>query len=197
MRPNSASEARPEVRRDDADAARRSRPAAAVEDIEQFRQCFDQHAQRDAGAHDATRATIGNMDERDTRGQVPDVLPAEAMALLNTHRLVFELPVAATAMPAQSAGLTDLIEKHVRQLLVSDSARSGAGREVRVMLRLADSMLPGTDLMLTRGDAGWELRAEANSAAALDALHDCAPALVERFAAGGLGKLSVETVLRG
>jgi hypothetical protein len=51
--------------------------------------------------------------------------------------------------------------------------------------------------MLTRGDAGWELRAEANSAAALDALHDCAPDLVERFAAGGLGKLSVETVLRG
>ena len=32
---------------------------------------------------------------------------------------------------------------------------------------------------------------------ARDALHECAPDLIERFAAGGLGKLSIETVLRG
>ncbi len=198
MRSGSASETRPEVRRDDTEAARRLRPAAAVEDVERFRQCFDQQLRRDNDAHDPARAAVVGIDERDRRGQVADVLPAEAAALLNTHRLVFELPpVVASAMPARAAGLTDLIEKHVRQLLVSDSARGGAGSDARVMLRLADSTLSGTDLMLTRGDSGWALRAEASSAAALDALHECTPDLVERFAAGGLGKLSVETVLRG
>ena len=194
MRPNSASESRPEVRREDAHGTQRPRPPAAAEEIEQFRHWFDRHAQGDAGPADATRIATA-LGEHERRA-IPGELPPEAAALLNTHRLVLDLPVAATAMPLQSAGLGDLIEKHLRQMLVSESARSGDGREARVMLRLSDATLPGTDLMLTRGEAGWELRAEVASTAARDALHQCAPDLVERFAAGGLGKLSIETVLR-
>lgn len=196
MRPNSASESRPEVRRESEHGPQRPRPPAAVEDVEQFRHWFDRHAQHEAQPADATRAAAASSDEREQRAVPADLLPPEAAALLNTHRLVLDLPVATTAMPLQSAGLGDLIEKHLRRMLVSEGARNGDGREARVMLRLSDATLPGTDLMLTRGESGWELRAEVASTAARDAMHACAPDLVERFASGGLGKLSIETVLR-
>lgn len=194
MRPNSASESRPEVQRDHEHGPQRPRPPAAVEEIEQFRHWFDRHAQHEAQPADAARIAAP-LDERERRA-ITGELPPEAAALLNTHRLVLDLPAATTAMPLQSAGLGDLIEKHLRRMLVSEGARHGDGREARVMLRLSDASLPGTDLMLTRGDAGWELRAEVASTAARDALHACAPDLVERFAVGGLGKLSIETVMR-
>lgn len=197
MRPNSASESRPEVRRDPEHGPQRPRLPAAAEDVEQFRHLFERNLQREAHPADAARAAGAHLEEREQRASGGDLLPPEAAALLNTHRLVLDLPAATTAMPMQSAGLGNLIEKHLRQLLVSESARTGEGREARVMLRLSDATLPGTDLMLTRGEAGWELRAEVASTTARDALHECAPDLIERFAAGGLGKLSIETVLRG
>ncbi|HEY6544876.1 MAG TPA: hypothetical protein VIZ64_08285 [Dokdonella sp.] len=194
MRTNPAHEARPEVSRESGREASRPRAAAAAGEVELFRQLFERNTRHEAHPAEAARVAGRLLEERE---RAPgELLAPETAALLNTHRLVLDLPAAPTAMPLQSAGLGPLIEKHLRQLLVSESTR-GDGREARVMLRLSDATLPGTDLMLTRGESGWELRAEVASAAARDALHECAPDLIARFAAGGLGKLSIETVLRG
>ncbi len=188
-----SSENRPEVRRETSDADHRPRPPVPKEEVEQFRQLFDRRDALAGQGRDAQHAASG-FDMMDRDKARPDFVPAEAAALLQSHRLVFDMPATAALPPPPAAGLADLIEKHVRQLLVSESARSG-GADARVMLRLADGILPGTDLTLTRGATGWELRADVMTASARDALQQCAPDLARRFGESGLGEIHFETVL--
>jgi hypothetical protein len=195
MRTQSSNEAKPEVRREPGETAYKPRPPAPEEDVEQFRRLFDQRNAQAGQGRDPHAAAM-QMDQGEGDKGRTDFVPAEAAALLQSHRLVFDAPATAALPPPPAAGLADLIEKHVRQLLVSDSARSG-GRDARIMLRLSDGILPGTDLTLTRGEKGWELRADVMSAAARDALEECAPDLARRFGASGLGEIHFETVLHG
>lgn len=188
MRTN-ANEARPEVRREHEPATRRVREPAAVDDIEQFRQLFDHPRGAQAATDDPTAMPLRAKAVAESRN---DLVPAEMLALLQSQRLAFE-PAAPVAppMPMASPGLADLIERHVRQLLVSDS--SSASGDMRVMLRLSDSLLPGTDLTLTRGDSGWVLRADVTDVQSREALDRCSSELVARFEKNGLGTITIDT----
>lgn len=93
-------------------------------------------------------------------------------------------------------GLSELIEKHVKQLLVSD-ARGPRSRSREVLLRMQSDILPGTDLWLTRSGDGWQLRADVRSRDAYDTLLANQDELIQRFADRALGELSIDPVFHG
>jgi len=197
MRASSANESRPETRRHDERDPCGRRTRIEPEERDQFRRLLEQGARPDeTGASDAPR-DLRTVHDDSTRLPA-EALSAETAALLHAHRLVLDLPQQVPNAPtlAASSGIGELIEKHVRRMLVTAPDQVVAGRDRQVLLRLSDDTLPGTDLTLTRGESGWELRAEVASPTARDALRECAPALIERFAENGLGSLHIETVLR-
>lgn len=106
---------------------------------------------------------------------------------------------AAPAMPAATGASTtiaDLVERHVRQLAAGGGAIGGDG-DGRVLLRMSDATLPGTDLLLSREAGGWVLRADVRSRDSYDAIRDAAPELAKRFAQRNLGELRVEPRFHG
>jgi len=125
-------------------------------------------------------------------------LPADVSAMLQTQRVMLEMPSAAaqTTAPAPNAQLADLIEKHVKRMLVSEGASRG-GRDGQVVLQMSDGLLSGTQLSLSRTADGWKLHADAASSRSFDAIRDCAPELARRFAARGLGNIEIDPVLQG
>lgn len=107
------------------------------------------------------------------------------------HALRGDAPLAAPAAVGASNAVADLIERHVRQLAVAGGT-ADARADGRVLLRLADATLPGTDLLLSREAGGWVLRADVRSRESFEAIRDAAPGLVKRFADRELGTLRVE-----
>ncbi|KRE94445.1 hypothetical protein ASG87_17735 [Frateuria sp. Soil773] len=104
----------------------------------------------------------------------------------------------AAAGPAMLApALAELIERHVKQLLVPDASSRSSAQTREIMLTLKDDVLPGTELWLSRTEQGWRLRADTRSADSYRALVDGAPQLIERFAAGNLGTLEIDPILLG
>ena len=100
-----------------------------------------------------------------------------------------EQPVAgATAM---APALAELIERHVKQLLVPDATSHSAAQSREIMITLKDGLLPGTELWLSRTSEGWKLRADTRSSTAYRSLIEGAPQLIERFARSRLGALEI------
>lgn len=121
--------------------------------------------------------------------------PAELAALYQAQLVARDIPAAAPAAAAPSANpqaLADLLERHVRQLAVSPGGAQ-QDEEGQVLLRLSDNTLPGTDLLLSRTENGWRLRADVRSRGSYDAIQQAAPQLAERFAARNLGILEVDS----
>ena len=100
---------------------------------------------------------------------------------------------AAQAALALAPALAELIERHVKQLLVPDARSSAQTREI--MITLKDGVLPGTELWLSRTDKGWKLRADTRSPDAYRQLLEGAPQLIERFAGRRLGELEIDPSL--
>lgn len=167
------------------------------------------HQQPDAGDHAARSAGDGSASVREQRGfpemadsgQRPreagaalDILPpAELAAMWQAQHLVQQAPGTTTALPTpavNSSAFADMLERHVRQLAISDSA--AGGEDGQVLLRMADSTLPGTDLLLSRTADGWLLRADVRSRDSFDAIREAGGRLSERFAQRGLGTLSID-----
>lgn len=128
-------------------------------------------------------------------GQAPtaELMPAELAAWLQLqrHSLDPASPAESSPAPAPQAGLADLLEKHVRLLLVDPRvARAGGGG--RLMLRMAEDVLPATDLWLSRATGGWRLRVDCARADSLEIIRRHAPALQARFAQMQLGTLDIE-----
>jgi hypothetical protein len=103
---------------------------------------------------------------------------------------------ASTAPAYHSAAVAQLLEKHVRQLLVSET-RSARGDTPEVMLNLTDAVLPGTKITLSQTEAGWKLASSSTSTSSYRAIQELGPALKERFAARGLGDLDLQVSLEG
>jgi hypothetical protein len=125
--------------------------------------------------------------------------PAELAALMQAQVIAREapavLPAATPQGHANPQALADMLERHVRQLAIShDGARAESGQ---VLLRLNDATLPGTDLLLSRTETGWLLRADVRSRGSFDAIREAAPKLAERFAARDLGELTVDPHFHG
>ena len=103
---------------------------------------------------------------------------------------------ASTGVPGYNAALvSQLMEKHVKQLLVSESS-SRRDDKLSVMLNMTDAVLPGTQLTLTQTDAGWRLDSQSTSTASYRAIRDLAPELQARFAERGLGELTLDVNMR-
>lgn len=103
---------------------------------------------------------------------------------------------AAVAAGVIAPGIAELLEKHVKQMLVSDS-RGTRLRSREVLLRMQSDILPGTDLWLTQTRNGWQLRADVRSRDAYDTLLANQDELIQRFADSALGELSIEPVFHG
>lgn len=98
----------------------------------------------------------------------------------------------APQQTAQKRQLSELVERHLRQLLISER---GEG-DPRVLLRLDDAALPDTDLWLSREAGQWTLQAQTSNAESHALLAACADALVQRFADSALGTIEVRAELR-
>ena len=138
----------------------------------------------------------GSGDRRDDAGlsretlERSDVLALfQAQAGLRGDAAALPVPVAAPAANAQA--MFDLVERHVRQMAVAGSGHAGDD-DGQVLLRLSDTTLPGTDLLLTRTADGWSLRADVRSRDSFDAIREAAPELARRFAERNLGTLEID-----
>lgn len=134
-------------------------------------------------------------DQRHSGGWQADgseLQSAEIAALQQAHVAVREtaaMPAAAPTAQFNPRALADMLERHVRQFAVGSGARAGENGEV--LLRLNDRTLPGTDLLLTRTENGWLLRADVRSRSSYEAIEQSASRLTERFASRQLGTLEV------
>ncbi len=109
-----------------------------------------------------------------------------------------QAPQAQANVAAQNVvapALAELIERHVKQLLIPDATSRSAAQSREIMITLKDGLLPDTQLWLSRTPKGWRLRADTRSADAYRSLVDHAPQLIERFAEGKLGELEVDPSL--
>jgi hypothetical protein len=139
-------------------------------------------------------------DSSSDHGGQPDgqaLATAGAQAWQQAQQIVLHgAQQAAPAMQSALApALAELIERHVKQLLVPDARSSAQSREI--MITLKDGVLPGTELWLSRTDKGWKLRADTHSPDAYRQLLEGAPQLIERFAKRNLGELEIDPELLG
>lgn len=200
------------VRQQEGDRDLRSRKPADKDSIQEFRQAMDQRgaAARGNTGDEMQAAQQARLHERhgdaaagqDTgelgRGSADVLPPAESAAMWQAHQLAAQAPALAASAPqaaANPAVLAQMLERHVRQFAVSEGGTLNG--EGQVLLRLDDSTLPGTDLMLTRTADGWLLQADVRSSESFDAIRDAAGKLGERFAERGLGTLVVEPRYQG
>jgi hypothetical protein len=126
-------------------------------------------------------------------------MSAGAQLLQQTTQIAqytIQQPTAA-AQSAFAPALAELIERHVKQLLVPDATSRSSAQSREIMITLKNGLLPDTDLWLSRTDKGWRLRADTRSAHAYHAMVDGASQLIERFANSKLGELEVDPVLLG
>ena len=125
--------------------------------------------------------------------------PAELAALYQAQVLAREIPAApppaAPTAHANPQALADMLERHVRQLAIGPQGTDHDRGQV--LLRLNDATLPGTDLLLSRTERGWLLRADVRSRGSFEAIQQAAPRLAERFASRNLGTLEVDPHFHG
>lgn len=137
---------------------------------------------------------------QDGSGTGETMRPAELAALMQAQVITQQAPTALPAATPQGhanpQALADMLERHVRQLAVTADS-SNRAEQGQVLLRLNDATLPGTDLLLTRTDTGWLLRADVRSRGSYDAIQQAAPQLAERFASRNLGTLEVDSHFNG
>jgi len=148
-----------------------------------------------------SRDSTSSASEKETKAldtvAVPTQISAEVTSLVQAHRLTLDAPQqAAMTGSTMAPALAELIEKHVKQMLVSATASSRL-RAREVLLRMNDDALPGTDLWLSRTTGGWQLRADLRSRDAYDALLASSEDLIRRFADSSLGELTIEPVFHG
>lgn len=180
-----------------------ARPPADAGQAERFRELLKQRQEPAAEpARGATVAAAAAADPlqplRSKPLKLDETTPADTAALLQAQRVAFDPVAAGVAAPAEGsarASFAELLERHVRRLLVGEGANE-RGRDGQVMLRLSDESLPGADLFLARTSQGWTLRAETDRLDTLETIRRHAPALVERFAERALGSLEIDAELR-
>ena len=175
---------------------------AASEQEKALRDLLQRQLDASAGKATALPPRDGERDSdtsSDSGGQQDGqaLATAGAQAWQQAQQIVMQgaQQAAPAAQSALAPALAELIERHVKQLLVPESRSSAQSREI--MITLKDGLLPGTELWLSRTDKGWKLRADTHSAEGYRQLLDGAPRLIERFASKHLGELEIDPVLLG
>lgn len=143
-------------------------------------------AKNDANDADSLRR------RRDEHGLSSHALQqADASQMFQAQQAVRGDVMPQTHTPVNPTAFADMVERHVRQLAIGRHSGDASG-DGQVLLRMADSTLPGTDLLLSRTADGWMLRADVRSRNSYDAIKDAAPELAKRFAERNLGILSID-----
>ncbi|GAA0683155.1 hypothetical protein ISN75_20660 [Dyella marensis] len=182
---------------DSGEAATGPRGPGASEQEKALRELLQRQLDASAGKATALPPRDGERDsgsDTSSGGGQPDgqaQASAGAQAWQQAQQIVLhgaEQPAPA-AQAALAPALAELIERHVKRLLVPDARSSAQSREI--MITLKDGVLPGTELWLSRTDKGWKLRADTHSPDAYRQLLDGAPQLIERFASSRLGELEI------
>lgn len=151
-------------------------------------------AARQAATQDAVEAARQAPGDGEQSMQTLD--PAEVLAMMQAQSALRDGAHAApVAAPVNTSAFADLVERHVRQLAVGDGVASDD--DGQVLLRMADSTLPGTDLLLSKTADGWLLRADVRSRGSYDAIREAAPELARRFAERDLGRLEIDPQFHG
>lgn len=208
-----------QARKAGSDAARTSREPPPRESVERFREAMQaRHEARHEAREEFAGARAAGAGELQEGGQVTDEAvqagrlsadeldamrmkdPAEVLAMMQAQSALrdgahMSQSAPATAAASNPAAFAELVERHVRQLAVGGNTASD--RDGQVLLRLADSTLPGTDLMLSKTADGWLLRADVRSRGSYDAIREAAPELAKRFAERNLGNLEIDPQFRG
>lgn len=148
--------------------------------------------QRDSGGHHSHQQDKSGFELKQT---------AESVAMLQVHQAIH---INNMAMPIsnQQAGafntqaFSEMVEKHVRQLAISKDIK--AGDDGKILLRMNDSTLPGTDLLLSRSPEGrWTLQADTTSRDSYQAINRAVPSLARRFSEAGLGEINIDAQFSG
>jgi hypothetical protein len=100
-----------------------------------------------------------------------------------------EAPKGSAPSAGDCSDLAELLAAYVRQLLISEAS---AGSDARIMLALDESILPQTQLFLTKTAKGWVLSATTRSLDAERTVHSNRLALIERFSQKRLGELAIQ-----
>jgi hypothetical protein len=133
--------------------------------------------------------------QREDTGTSPSTQTIDASALYQAQAAMRDgLPQTNVPTPLNPNAFADMVEKHLKQLAADRGTANGDGK---VLLRMADATLPGTDLLLSRTADGWLLRADVRSRSSFDAIREAAPALARRFAERDLGTLSFDPHFHG
>lgn len=172
------------------------------EAVETFRALME-NRDSNARALDSEQKQLLELDELRVRSSESENSTATDLTQLQENQ---QLPVAtllyaareasrpSTPGTASTTAVIDLIEKHVRQLLISEGGLNYRPTS-KILLRLSRNTLAATELLLSRTDGGWRLHANARSADALHAIEEFAPELAKRFADRSLGTIEVEPEL--
>lgn len=154
-----------------------------------------------AAARQAQRGTPAQEGDETSKDESSTIGAQSFVPLGATPDAPMPLPQGTGDAPQQAAAtagntapaIADLLEKHVKQMLVSDP-RSLRGQSREVLLRMQSDVLPGTDLWLSQTRNGWQLRADVRSRDAYETLLANQEELIQRFADGDLGELTIEPV---
>jgi hypothetical protein len=138
----------------------------------------------------------GSDRQDDHRGQDPAAANVGLQALhLAQQAMAPDAQPPAASAAALAPALAELIERHVKRLLVPETGSRSAAQAREIMITLKDGVLPATELWLSRTEGGWKLRADSRSDTAYRSLLEGAPQLIERFARNRLGVLEVDAHL--
>ncbi len=185
------------------------RQPAARRDVEHFQRVLA------TADHDRGQASDHEMQAQAEHHRSPSVQPTQADDLNRSTRLELEAVDArvefagllhppestqpqlspasaspATTSQAMAPVLAELLQKHVRRLLVSEAT----GAKQAVMLRLNDQTLAEVDLVLLRDQDRWRLEARGDAADVLERIDECSQELSDTFDALDLGELEVATI---
>ena len=144
--------------------------------------------ERQQGGESARDGSTPDQDIDSRRLQVQ----TEAAVMMNGPGTAASGTIAAPATAAAPLPLDDLVAQYVQMLAVSQPAAAGS---LKVMLTLDQTVLPQTELYLSKAPEGWVLQANTRSPEAYRVLSEYGSALERRFALRGLGSLSVETTM--
>lgn len=191
-RPIQSSDTRAPERGEDKERRQRQ---TTVEEVDSFRLMMDARRQRDGAMELPKGAGFSSPDDMPGSGlglASPESITLSALMAQQTMHSIIQAPQQVAEIAAPQVALADLLERHVRRMLASESASSQGDASIR--LSMSDNTLPATELTLERHSEGWRLIANVGSRDSFDMVNSFAPELIKRFAERQLGELQIEPV---
>lgn len=155
---------------------------------------FERHYQvRERSRGDSNSRNSETCADDSDRSRLRAQLDGTGIGSLSGGPRVAAAAVSSAAPAAGAVPFDELVARYVQQLAVTDPATGGPAK---MLLKLDGTLLPGTELFLTKLPDGWHLQANVRSADSARFFAEHGPALERRFALKRLGVLRIETRLQ-